>query len=307
MKSQFCAECGSALDEKGRCRNTACAKYEEGQKTKPLEFQTFKKPTNFSEKGKLIVPDCIESDQDEVPIKQYDIARLQTLIKFAFAEGRLQVTNKRVLFRSSGSSIMGPTSLQHEFSIEEIAGIELRKETRFNLFAAVALLFATVLISLICSPIFSLVYNSKFLGTVFMLLLAAASVFLFFILKNKRIARYLGMSVVLAGLPADLSGFVSTLSGSGSTLRDLSSLIVFLAFFISLMHVAFAPNFVLNIKTKGGTPSVEIRRKDSLFSFQHNEYTGFAQVLPGPDADLAMHELGALIREVQQTGTYTEN
>lgn len=313
MKAQFCPECGAALDNKGRCQNPDCVKHTTPiqnavSKSKPtIDSPDIKNQETYSEKDKLIVPDCIKSDLDEVPIKQYDIARLQTLIKGAFAEGRLQVTNKRVLFRSSGRSIAGPTSMQFEFSIEEIAGIEIRKESRFNFFTTLILILMSLIIHAFGHSIFSHIYNSTFLGTVFMILLAVASIFLFFILKNRNILRHVALSVVLSGLPSDLSDIVSVLSGDSSILRNLSSLIVMLTFFVSLLFLAFAPNLVLNIKTKGGTPSVEIRRKDGLFSFQHNEYTGFSQVMPGPDIDLAMHELGAVIREVQQTGIYSEN
>ena len=181
MKAQFCPECGTALNERGYCQNPDCIKHSEKSAKIPLRQKTAEEPPDpkpqksFSEKDKLIVPDCIKSDQDEVPVKQYDIARLQTLIKGAFAEGRLQVTNKRVLFRSSGRSIAGPTSMQHEFSIEEIAGIEIRKESRFNFFTTLILILMSLIIHAFGHSIFSHIYNSKFLGTVFMILLAAAS------------------------------------------------------------------------------------------------------------------------------------
>ncbi len=311
MKAQFCTECGAALDEKGHCQNPSCSKKASttaaSSKASDIISEAKKKRTTFSEKGKLIVPDCIKCDQDEVPIKQYDIARLQTLIKGAFAEGRLQVTNKRILFRSSGNSVVGPTSIQHEFSIEEIAGVEIRKESRFNFLSTLLLTLLTIFICSKFQPVVSHIYNSNFLGFIFMLLLAATAPIAFLLLKGKAFIRHVALSFILACLPMRVSDIVSTITGQDNLFITLIQAIVVVFFFGSLIPLAFAPNLVVNIKTKGGTPSVEIRRKDGFFSFHHNEYTGFSQIMPGPDVDLAMHELGAVIREVQQTGTYNEN
>ena len=303
MEMQFCSECGSAPDEHGVCSNKACKTrhpYRKGQ-TKTSHDPQFASTSGkkFTEKGKKIVPDCIQADKDEVHIKQYDIARLQTLIKGARAEGRLQVTNKRLIFRASGFSVVGATSLQHEFSIEEIAGIEIRKEARINGLTTILLILLLYAVQSILNPIFSAVYNYKLLGTIFTLLLAAAAAFLFFLFSKQPILRYIILCVIFSGLP--LSSLRSI-----NNLQSVSLIVVAVFLFISMLYMVFAPNLVIRILTKGGTPSVEIRRKDSIFSFQHNEYTGFAQVMPGPDTDLAMKELGAVIREVQQTGTYNE-
>ena len=311
MKVQFCPECGTAFDESGRCTNPACSKNtttseSPKQKEAPPNTAANKSKPTYREKGKLIVPDCIKSDTDEVPIKQYDIARLQSLIKFARAEGRLQVTNKRVLFRAVGNSILGPTALQYEFSLEEIAGVEIRKEPRFNLLTTLLVILFSVLTVAFLSPVFTPVYNWKVVGTIFAILLALASLFFFFIFKEKNLVRHIALSIVLSALPLKFSA-LDVIADSTNRVQNLAMIVVSVVFVINLLYFAFARNLVVNIKTKGGTPSVEIRRKDGLLSFQHNEYTGFSQVLPGPDADLAMHELGALIREIQQTGTYSNS
>ena len=301
MDMRFCSECGSALNEQGRCSNPSCPQHipKTNNENKKYAF----KPKTYEEKAKRIVPECVEPDLDEVHIKQYDIARLQTLIKGAFAEGRLQVTNKRVLFRSAGNSILGPTSLQYEFSLEEIAGIEIRKEARFNFFSSLLLILFTYLIFSVFSPIFTAIKSWSFVSTVFSLLMAVAAVFFFFLLRSKKVWRYLAVSVPFVWYFADtkLSAIPSNLPFIHFTFW-----VAFFAWLISFLYLAFAPNLVINIKAKGGTPSMEIRRKDGFFSFHHIEYTGFSQVIPGPDTDIAMKEIGALIREVQQTGTYTE-
>jgi len=307
MAPQFCTKCGTILDENGHCSNPNCEEHSSKKQTISSEksnnsFGQFnKKSITYSEKDKLIVPDCIASDIGEKPIRQYDIARLQSLIKGSFAEGRLQITNKRVLFRSAGNSLVGPTNIQQEFSIEEIAGIEIRKEAGFNLFATFALCFLSVFLVSIFQGLLYRIYSWGLIGTIALLLIAAFSVISYFIFNNKKFIRHIVLSIMFAGVPWNTLIF-SNLSSP----KTLASLIIIVTYVLGLIALAFAPNLVIAIKTKGGTSTIEIRKKDGLFSRNHNDYTGFSQVMPGPDVEKAMHELGALIREIQHTGDYVE-
>ena len=86
------------------------------------------------ERGMLITPDSIRSNEGEIPVRQYNVAVLRTRLKFMRAEGRMQVTNKRLLFRATGRSVRGRTTLQHEFAIDDIAGIEARRYFRLSFF-----------------------------------------------------------------------------------------------------------------------------------------------------------------------------
>ena len=72
------------------------------------------------ERGMQIVPDNLRINEGEIPIRQYDVAVLRSRLQFMRAEGRLQVTNKRLLFRATGRSLRGRTTLQHEFAVDEI-------------------------------------------------------------------------------------------------------------------------------------------------------------------------------------------
>lgn len=50
-----------------------------------------------------IVPECVQPIENEVVVKQYNIAKLRSRLKFMKADGRLMVTNRRVLFRAAGT------------------------------------------------------------------------------------------------------------------------------------------------------------------------------------------------------------
>lgn len=101
------------------------------------------KDSNAYEKDKKIVPDCISPNDREIPIKQYQIAKLRNRIlgiTYSKAIGRLQVTNQRVIFRAPGKTVAGRTITQHEFSIDEIGGIEARNEYVFHIWDLIAAL-----------------------------------------------------------------------------------------------------------------------------------------------------------------------
>jgi hypothetical protein len=105
--------------------------------------------TDTYERGMKIVPECIGAVENETPVKQYNIAVLRTLLKLERAEGRMQVTNKRVVFRAAGRSVGGRTTLQHEFAINEIAGIEAKKNFKFSFLYLLFAVFISALAVLI--------------------------------------------------------------------------------------------------------------------------------------------------------------
>ena len=101
--------------------------------------------TDTYESGMKIVPECISANENEIPVKQYNVAVLRNIFKFERAEGRIQVTNKRVIFRAAGRSVGGRTTVQHEYAINEIAGIEARNNFKFSFMYFLFAIFIIVL------------------------------------------------------------------------------------------------------------------------------------------------------------------
>ena len=114
--------------------------------------------TDTYERGMNIVPDCIKANENETPIRQYNIVVLRNLLKFERAEGRLQVTNKRVVFRAAGRSVGGRTTLQNEFNINEIAGVDARRNYKFSF---LYLIFAFFIVYLSYFAFFNTVISGK--------------------------------------------------------------------------------------------------------------------------------------------------
>jgi len=88
--------------------------------------------TDTYERGMKIVPECISPNEGEIPVKQYDISVMRNPLRFERSEGRLQITNKRAIFRAVGRSVGGRTTLQQEFAIDELSGIEAHRNYRFG-------------------------------------------------------------------------------------------------------------------------------------------------------------------------------
>jgi len=146
----FCENCGKELVEGQDCNCTLAqgsnygADTWESMKNRMGIGTPERNATDTYERGMKIVPECISANEKEIPVKQYNIAILRNLLKFERAEGRMQVTNKRVIFRAAGRSVRGRTSLQNEFAIDEIAGIEARQNYKFSL---LYLIFAILIIA----------------------------------------------------------------------------------------------------------------------------------------------------------------
>lgn len=313
--SNFCALCGKSMPFSATMKSDSVNKAEEDKNNNFVNTtksqSNFVQSTDCYERGVKIVPDSIVADEGEVPVKQYNVALLRSRLKFARAEGRLQVTNKRVLFRATGRSIMGRTTLQHEFAINEIAGLELRKDHRFGLFEFfIGGTFISIIISFVISILSYFVTKdsigfSVFLGII-LGLFGWISIMLF---DDKLFLRsiFSGMGTVSFGM---LYVFTKDPFAGGVThffggIAGICAIISFVTFLISFFKFCFVPNLVIDIQTKGGRAPIQIRRKKwGLFqnSSLKEEYTGFHEVIPAEDTDLAICEIGALISDVQKLG-----
>ena len=106
-----------------------------------------------------IVPDCIGQEENEIVVKQYNLAKLRTRLKFMKAEGRLMVTNRRVIFRASGTSLTGNLLQEHQFNLDEIAGIEMQKDYKFSLLNLIGCILLEIIGLMLSTAIFSKVPN----------------------------------------------------------------------------------------------------------------------------------------------------
>ena len=262
------------------------------------------------ERGMQIVPDNLTLNEGEVPIRQYDVAVLRSRLKLERAEGRLQVTNKRLLFRATGRSVRGKTTLQHEFALDDMKGFEIHKNYRFSILdLLVALICVAAVGAIFGAMVTGLFRSGAVAGSIFGLLLGAASVVPFFLMYRRFFLKLLcsaagTMSVfpvfVMSRMAARYTG------GGWSFLLGLSAIVLVCAFVVliaGLFLFSFKPNLVFDFKTMGGGAPIQIRRKSGgLFGAARMEYSGFNEVLPAADTERALREVGALINDIQKMG-----
>ena len=261
------------------------------------------------ERGMQIVPDNLAMNEGEVPIRQYDVAVLRSRMKLERAEGRLQVTNKRLLFRATGRSVRGKTTLQHEFAVDDLKGFEIRKDYRLSFLDLLAALLCTALVGGAFGALLTaLVRESATLASLLGLILGCAGIVPFFMLYRRFFLKVLcsaagTMSVMTAFTLAkalaryqDSFGW-SLISGLCAIVMVASAIILLLGIFL----FSFKPNLVFDFKTMGGGAPIQIRAR-SVLGMNRADYTGFNEVLPAADTERALREVGALINDIQKMG-----
>lgn len=317
--AKFCAKCGKALADGERC-SCHVSGIGEGV-TKGTSFllkllhrlgvgTAPENAENIFEDGQQVVPDIIKANDGEQPVKQYEAAIMRSRIRGQYAKGKLQVTNKRVIFRAAGISYQGPIAQQYEFAINEIAGIEIKKKNRISIMNVLLSLWLNAIVTLVVAGIFnSFADKAPSFALLTSIVLAVASAIPFFALYKKF---WLKLVSLCCGIGA-LAGTAGLTNISASTLyfglktnvADYLLGAMFLLWFLNVVLVSLVPDLVLTIKTKGSSPAFEIRRKLFPTPFRPMaEYTDFSEVLPGKDVDLMITELGALIDDIQTLGDY---
>jgi hypothetical protein len=279
-----------------------------------------------------IVPDCIAAEENEVVVKQYNIAKLRSRIKRIKADGRLMVTNKRVLFRAAGTSLTGNVLQESQFNIEEIAGIEITKNYRFSFLNLIgAILVTRLVMTAICmvvlkifkellSPLISSLGGSSKMygggssgkgssGDLDSLLNPSTLIVMGFILGTIClialfcIYKHHWLKLVFASLidtfyALSLIGvaLIQEKNIGTSVMNGFFIILIivgFILFIYELLVVCLVPNLTIKINVKSGSPAIFIGSRRP-----------FAEVLPWEDTVMAINELGTLIDDLQKQGDY---
>lgn len=257
------------------------------------------------ERGKQIAPGSIELDDGEFPVKQYNVATLRSRIKFEKAEGRLQLTNKRVLFRANGHSPGGKITYQHSFSLDKIDGLEIRKDYRFRI---PDLLFALyVLIStgfFVCNSYSYAIESRGNLISALTYALVGIAFCVPFFTVFKRFYLKLFMSAIGASI---LGGVMIASSSLGYVgLNLLLSPVTTVATYSALASAflcCLKPNLVIEVKTSSGSPGIQLKHKEISFVWHKSEeFSGFSEIMPAKDTELAIKEVATIIDDIKTLG-----
>lgn len=235
------------------------------------------------ERGKKIVPDLIDSCEQEVPIKQYELCSARSRLRGLWQEGRLQVTNKRVLFRLSGRSWIGRAMNHIEFTIDEIAGINISNGVRFALWDFLLALIVGLILSQFVAAIGAAVGVLGFL-------IGIASYAPCILLRKKYFLK-------LLSLCAGFGGFIGAMLAFKAAWTVFFLFITFVAVLIFAFLFALKPSLSISVMTKCASDS-------PIYIWSHQTFASIMEILPGRDADKAMRELGSMIMDIQKLGDF---
>ena len=206
------------------------------------------------------------------------------------------VTNRRVLFRAAGTSLTGNILQEHQFNLDELAGIEMHKDYKFNilnLLACVALEIIGLFLTLL---IFSRVSNAR--AVAIGLILGVVGFMPMFLMYKRFGRKYLGAVMGSASF-----GMAYTACGNRAILVLFFLSLVLVG--INLIILCFVSNLVIKIKTKGATGAVVIgSQKGILARLIGDDSSGFREVMPWEDTIMAINELGTMIDDLQKHGDY---
>lgn len=304
----YCVKCGRKLPDGAICpcrirrRSRAAADdpVESGVSFRNIlriNDPDFDRNADYYERGKQIVPDLVASCEDEVPIKQYHLVNIRARFQGLWAEGRLMVTNKRILFRASGRSLIGRTMVEQEYVLDEISGLEISRGVRFSPFDLVS----SMVLMMCC---LSLAYPLKLLGGFFgwalpLLLIAGGITGLYFLGHHKYRWKLVLSSICAAGavtllLRAQLGGhsFLSALFSVAVVVLTVTCLLFLI---MSSMKSVVS----LSVTCKAGTSEAI-----GMHSPQHFRLQSAPELLPTEETDTAIREVGAIINDIQRMGDY---
>jgi len=336
----FCTRCGKQLENGTTCdcspkenQSTSMGSSQLSKESILGFFESLKNrmgigepernATDAYERNMKIVPENISPNEGEIPVKQYKVATFRNLLRLERAEGRVQVTNKRVIFRAAGSSIGGRTSIQQEFVIDEIAGVELHRNYKFgfiyflfgmlNIWVASALAMRLILSA---SELSRMTEDTSFLfmPVIFFFLRSTVVVFQnidlgagavsiglifgfggfvpFFLVKKRFWDKLLALSLSL--------GSFAVLSLSSGGLFSFLFIISIILTFIGLLLYSLKPNVVIAIKNKGAQDAIKV----GTSSLIDRETVGYREAFPTEETETAIREIGAMINDIQTLGDF---
>lgn len=280
-------------------------------------IHSFKRGTGITESDRVgrnsyerdvpIVPDCVKQEENEYVVKQYNLAILKNPLTFMKSEGRLMVTNRRLLFRAAGSGLTGRLLQEHQFVLDEIGGVEIHKDNIFSFWKLLLSLLASIFVAgwpfallsgmnpASISPILLIMGILGILPSIF--------IYKHFFLKLMCSAFSLSCFSIMRQL-SFVNNLFNRRGDSGGGLETILILIGLVIFIINLVIVCVIPNLVFKIKTKGAGEALMIASRRALGKNNRGTYSGFSEVRPWEDTDLAINELGTMIEDLQKHGDY---
>ena len=316
----YCTRCGKPIQEGERCSctkkwNLNLESSFSGAQEGAVFFGVNSQSADAQyERGQKIVPDNIVPNESEIPVRQYNLCVMRSRIKGARAEGRLQLTNKRILFRAKGVTPVGNTTIQHEFSIDELAGFQIVRNFRFSILDLLLLAFCCFIFwNLGVGVAEALGETLKGFGLLLSYVLAIAAAVPAFIRMPRELCAC--KSILLAISIGLLNVLRKSVYFNKIVLAVLGYILIYLPYvalavllIVFALAFSFKPNMEFLVRTKTGEAVIPVRCEKTGFAAVGNvitaQYMGYNEVLPTDETEKAIREIGAIINDIQKLGDY---
>lgn len=138
-----------------------------------------------------------------------------------------------------------------------------------------------------------------------LLVLVACGIYEFYCHKNFETNKLYTVRQLL--LSAATGGMIGAVSETDNSFILVCTVIMCLATLINLILMSIVQNLVAIFKT-GAAAAIEIKREpvmgllSFLFLAKEDKYSGFAEILPWTDTDIAIKEVGTIIDDIKTMG-----
>lgn len=276
-------------------------------------------------KADRIIPNYVAPGEGEKQIRQYHCTHLHSKLLGIKADGVLAITNKRIIFHATGSSVSGTSIIQSEIPMEDVSGISVYKGTCFSL-KYVILGFAVILIfsglfSTILS-LFSIVSSSfatamwwlcGFGGAIGAISLSKSNKYqsigglIFASLASASFSVLTGSSIMNTLNGSFLSSYSSYGSNSNAALSGLTVLLMLASSVMGLVLLfLFAKRITMSlaIGSKGGANAPILISGMGGLGLANSAAPKALESEPTEETDQMISELGALILDIQALGDF---
>jgi len=283
----------------------------------------------MASEGTQIIPDQVVPTANEVTIRQYNVTTLRSLLRIPRGVGHMQITNKRLIYRSQGRSIGGSEVVHQEINISEITGIAAISNHRVSL-THVIIGLITMILGAIIMAIVTLAFTEGWFsvaphqpaidGFLFNLQATIESFVAAYGRNISQISLLIGLMVGFAGiaiffilrrmfwgklvfLGTGLGGFFAVALTGNIYAYALLAIAVTMCI-LGLIVFCVVPDFVLEVSLKSGNKTLVRARRSfaAVFTGHSTASAGYAEVAPTEDVEGAVQELGAIIADIQEMG-----
>lgn len=297
--ANFCTKCGNPIGECTCAATRAPAKKSNFMTIRDFfgvrESDNHLSTADCFERDKEIAPDLIKLSEGEYPIKQFEVGRVRSRSTFSWGYTRIQVTNKRLIQRTVGRSVIGKDIGYNEYAIDDVIGINYTRGKQFSM-NDFAIICAIAIVILLLGGALGL------LGIVIPIILTVLAVgFLVFMLGIQKQSNNFLLSLVTS---FTLGTWVGSMIKNMDNGEDVAvaiciggALIFLIMALVFAIRFALLPSISLVVRTKSFHTAAAAVATRRLFAVTRPE-----TILPGKDCEKAIREIGAIITDVQTIG-----